>query len=221
MLERSKAREDEVEKKILAIIQRKKDGTFWCRLNYKLGKKRGNSIPSVQVEESLGQTVEYNTQESVHEVIWEEVQFYLEEQAPICQGRLKRDFCYTVVSPIAKAVLDRTYDYPDNFDEPTRELCQKCAEIRSKIPKGSVSTLIPQEAWQTRWKTSKDVTSSSKSGPHFCHYYRDGAQPVLIFHFHALKTSLTLKRGVSLTRWSRKLSVMLEKMFECTLIFKL
>ena len=40
-------------------------------------------------------------------------------------------------------------------------------------------------------------------------------------HFHALKTSLALKRGVAFTRWSRGLSVMLEKMFGYTIISKL
>jgi hypothetical protein len=43
----------------------------------------------------------------------------------------------------------------------------------------------------------------------------------MVSHLHALKTSLALRRGVALDRWSRGLSVMLEKMFGCTLISKL
>ena len=66
VLQRARAKEDDkAEEKILAIIQREKGRAFWCRLNYNLGKKTGRSIRSVQVEESLDHTVEYNTQESV------------------------------------------------------------------------------------------------------------------------------------------------------------
>ena len=66
VLERAKAREDDMaEKKILVIIQREKYRALWHRLNYKLGKKRGYSIQSVQVKESLGHTLEYNIQEPV------------------------------------------------------------------------------------------------------------------------------------------------------------
>ena len=88
LLRGARAKEDDVaRRKILAIIQWEKDRAFWCRLNYKLGKKRGRSIQSVQVEESLDHTVEHNTQETVQEAIWDEVhckRFYLAEQPPIC-----------------------------------------------------------------------------------------------------------------------------------------
>ena len=69
-------------------------------------------------------------------------------------------------------------------------------------------------------KKAKEDTSSSESGIPFGHY-KAGTQSILISHFHALKTSLALKRGIALTRWSRGLSVMLEKMFGCTPISKL
>ena len=131
---------------MLAIIQREKDRAFWCWFNYKLGKKRGHSVRSVQVEESLDHTVEHNTQETVQEAIWDEVHrkhFYLVEQAPIYQVN-------TAISPTAGS-----YDYPEEFDGPTRELLEECAEIRSKISKGSAPTLITQEQWQTRWKKQK------------------------------------------------------------------
>ena len=43
----------------------------------------------------------------------------------------------------------------------------------------------------------------------------------MLSHLHALKTTLALKRGFVLKRWSRGLSVMLEKMYGCTLVRKL
>ena len=40
---------DEAAKKILAIIQREQDKTFWRKINYTCGKVRGGSPTSVQV----------------------------------------------------------------------------------------------------------------------------------------------------------------------------
>ena len=57
-------------------------------------------------------------------------------------------FGYISISLPARAVLNETYDYPSDFDQPTRELCEECAEICSGIPKGSVPMSISWEAWQ-------------------------------------------------------------------------
>ena len=43
----------------------------------------------------------------------------------------------------------------------------------------------------------------------------------MLSHLHALKTSLALQRGFALERWTNGLSVMLEKMYGCTLVNKL
>lgn len=43
----------------------------------------------------------------------------------------------------------------------------------------------------------------------------------MLSHLHALKTTMALKRGFALERWSRGLSVMLKKMYGCTLVSKL
>ncbi len=48
-----------------------------------------------------------------------------------------------------------------------------------------------------------------------------GVESDYISHFHALKASLIIKRGIILDRWARGLSIMLEKIFGCALITKL
>ena len=58
------------------------------------------------------------------------------------------------------------------------------------------------------------------SGLSFGHY-KAGAQSQIISHFHALKSSLLLRRGIALNCWSHGLSVMLEKMVGCSLVTKL
>ena len=52
-------------------------------------------------------------------------------------------------------------------------------------------------------------------------HYKAGAQSQIISHFHALKTSLLLCRGMALECWSHGLLLMLENMFCYSLVTKL
>jgi hypothetical protein len=88
------------------------------------------------------------------------------------------------------------------------------------VPSDSVNGLISQEHWQQWWKKVKEGTSSSQSGLHFGHYIA-GMDCDYISQFHALRVSLALKKGLVLERWSKGLSVMLEKMFGVRLVSKL
>ncbi len=66
----------------------------------------------------------------------------------------------------------------------------------------------------------KEDTSSSQSGLHFGHYIA-GTDCNYISQFHTLRVLLALKKGIVLERWSKGLSVMLEKMFGVRLVSKL
>ncbi len=82
------------------------------------------------------------------------------------------------------------------------------------VPSDSVNSLISREHWQQQWKKVKEDTSSSQSGLHFVHYIA-GTDCDYISQFHALQVSLALKKGIVLERWSKGLSVMLEKSLAC------
>jgi hypothetical protein len=71
-LERAQEQEDEAaELQILTIIKREKDQAFWQRLNFALGKHiRGRSVRAVQVEDGAGGVIDYNTEETVHQAIF-------------------------------------------------------------------------------------------------------------------------------------------------------
>ena len=110
-----------------------------------MGKSRGGSVRSVQIERYRGAIEEATTQQKVHEAIWDKIhrkRFYLAEQAPICQGSLRGDFGYTACSPTAKKALKGRYKYLEGFDLATRELLEECARIRQTVPKQSVSKII-------------------------------------------------------------------------------
>jgi hypothetical protein len=90
--------------------------------------------------------------------------------------------------------------------------CLRRLHISRAWPSDSVNGLISQERWQQQWKKVKEDTSLSQSGLHFGHYIA-GTDCDYISQFHALRVSLALKKGIALERWSKGLSVMLEKMF--------
>ncbi len=62
--------------------------------------------------------------------------------------------------------------------------------------------------------------SYSQSGVHFGHYIA-GINCNYVSQFHAVQVLLALKKGIALERWSKGLSVMLEKMFGVRLVSKL
>jgi hypothetical protein len=63
-------------------------------------------------------------------------------------------------------------------------------------------------------------TSSSESGIHFGHYIV-GSKSDIISHYHSAHVSVILAHAIKLKRWSRGLSVMLEKTLGVTLVTKL
>ena len=213
----------ETEQRILQIMEREKQRSYWRRLSYATKKPKGRSAKVVTEETGDGDVLEYRGQSAVQHAIWNGIhksRFYLGEQAPICQGEMRQAFGYLATSIAARQVLAGTYQYPPDFDEATKEICVACAAIRLGVPANSVDTKIKREEWMRRWLKAREKTSSSESGLHFGHY-KAGAKSPIISHLHALKASLAMRRGFALERWSRGLSVMLEKMYGCTIVQKL
>ena len=71
-----------------------------------MGKSRGRSLRSVQIEQDREAIDEATTQQTVNEAIWDEIhrkRFYQAEQAPIFRGSLRGDCGYTACSPTEKS----------------------------------------------------------------------------------------------------------------------
>jgi hypothetical protein len=224
-LARARDKDDsDKEREILAVIQREKDWSFWRRINYVMRKARNGSVRRVLVEDDTeGTLMEFTTKEAVEEAIFTNIhrkRFYLAETAPACNGRLCGLFGYNAATVTAERILNGSYDYPDDFDQATREICEECAKIRLKIPKDSMNLTITSDDWMRQWKGRREATSSSESGLHFGHYIA-GYASEQVAHLHALKSTLVINNGVVMERWARGLSVMLEKLFGCALITKL
>ena len=118
---------DEAATKILAIIQRDHDKSFWWKINYTCGKVRGGSPTLVQVlrNGSDDQVDEHTNQATVHEAIWANIHYkrlYLAKEAPIYQRQLHSDFGYNAATQVAADILEGRYEFLENFDQATREL---------------------------------------------------------------------------------------------------
>ena len=101
----------QAEKRILAIIQNEKDRVQWRRLNYGMRKSFGQSARIVSEKLDNGNIVEHEGQDAVEEAIWSNIhdkQFYLAEQALICQDRLRGEFGYQA-DTLACAASPRRY----------------------------------------------------------------------------------------------------------------
>jgi hypothetical protein len=200
-------------KEILAIIDREKQRAFWRRMNYSMKEHKRKSVRIVQVQDEDGGITEHNTQETVEQAIWNEIhgkRFYLAEQAPICQGRLRGQFGYMANTAAAEEVLAGVYEPEEDEHQGTLDLLEEIGRIRAVVPKDSVNCLVRHPLWQEKWKSKREETSSSESGLHFGHYIA-GANSELISYCHALLAWIALQKGYSPSRWERALSCMLEK----------
>jgi hypothetical protein len=146
--------------------------------------------------------------------------FYLAEQAPVCQGRLRGYFGYMANTRAAQEVLAGTYVPDEDTHYGTLDLFDEITNLRAVIPKDSVNCLVKHPLWRKKWKKKREETSSSESGLHFGHYIA-GADSDLISYCHALLAWLALQKGYSTSRWERALSCMLEKVAGCSLVEKM
>jgi hypothetical protein len=101
-----------------------------------------------------------------------------------------------------------------------QELFKAIAEIRKEVRENTFLTNITHRQWADFWGKSKEETLPSRSSRHFGHYIV-GALSKIISHFHAVKTSIVLRQGISLEHWSQGLLVMLKKVKGCSLVSKL
>ena len=97
-LKKAKSRGDEeAERRILEIIAREKQRSYWRRLHFAMSKPRGRSARVVSEETGEGEVEEFEGQLAVEQAIWDGIhnkRFYLAEQAPICKGSMRKAFGY-------------------------------------------------------------------------------------------------------------------------------
>ena len=114
------------------------------------GKPRAGACFKVEVEQSGGMLDKINGKENLHVAIWANIHFkhfHPAKEAPLCSIPLRGGFGYNTVTSTAKAILERTYVYPPEFDEATKEILHECALICLCITRNSMFTTITPEYW--------------------------------------------------------------------------
>ena len=82
---------------------------------------------------------------------------------------------------------------------------------------GEVSVIITKEDFQHYWRRIKERTAPSFSGQHFWHY-KAAAHSDFLSEDHAKTIELVTKTGTTPERWSKGLSMMLEKIAGVALV---
>ena len=200
-LERAQQERDrEAETRILNIIRREKNRSYWRIINFGTKKRKRRSVRVVTEDLGGGVTREHNDQTQVEAAIFSNIQdqrFYPAENAPICRGRLRGEFGYLANTLAGDDALGGTYDYSADFHPVTKELLEECARIRAQVPENSVCDFLGCREWQRQWLKVKEKTSLSVSTLYFGHYIA-GAKSDMISYVHSFKTPMSLKHGTLL-----------------------
>ncbi len=203
----------ESQKKILAIIQREKDRSFWWRLNYALGKKKGGGYFKVQMKREGGLVEEFTEQDQLHEALWNNIHckhFYPAEEAPLCSGPLRGDFGYDVLTPTLSWSLTAHINFPqilmqllERSYKNAQESGWRCLETQYQ------QRSLQRTGWTIGSQNKKKLNPLYWGGNFEC--YQAGLPSPYATYLHALSVTLIVKRGIVLVHWLQDLSWMLEK----------
>ena len=116
--------------------------------------------------------------------------------------------------------MEGTFEPPPGTDPATIIILEEIARIWKLMGEGEVNIIITKEDFQHYWRRMKERTASSYSRRHFGHY-KAAAHSEYLSEVHARMLSLTTKTGTTPERWSKGLSVMLEKIVGVALATKL
>ena len=117
----------------------------------------------------------------------------------------------------ARSVVDGTFVRDDTLDESTNRFLQFVSQ-REKLP--SITAKISTGEFGAYWKSAKEKTASSMSGRHFGHY-KAAAKRTSLCKVHAAFASDASQHGIFIKRWTKGLTVMLEKIENVTRVDKL
>ena len=204
------------------IIRKENDKKGWgvCRATH--GKPRGRSVMAVQVTDSNGEVRTCNTREEVESAAAEcfNSRFRLSASAPIFSSPLIEYTGLMGEKPAVKQILNGTFVYPPGSDYWTVAIFQEACSIFKTMSPEDIVTLVECDDFQYFWKSAREETASSFSDLHFG-LYKANSHSRKLSSLHAAKLTLAAKLGISLSRWHKALTVLIEKTFGCILLEKI
>ncbi len=136
------------------------------------------------------------------------------------RGKFFKDVGHLADGPAAQQTLEGTYEYPNDLDPATRLLFEEALATYKALSPIKVATYVTPEDFKLFWQMEKERTGSSYSGLHFGPYIAVLHCPNLLL-LHAAKLSICARNGVSLARWGKGLTVLLEKILGNVFVHKL
>jgi hypothetical protein len=205
--------DDDAIREIIRILKREANQKEWRNLRSVTKPRTGGAAIAIKVRTPTGET-HYTTQEGVEQGAASVLQerFCLGRRAPMCSGQLFSDIGYIGDTAATQSILEGTYSFPPDTDEPTMFLLREASKIYNKMSTVELSSFVSTEDFQYSWKHINENIQSSRSGLHFAHY-KAAAHCDYLSALHAAKLSLAASTGMPLDRWGDGLTVLLEKLF--------
>ena len=189
----------------LAKWKRESRKRQYKRCNSTFGKKKMKSINNVEYRDN-GVLIQTSTKEELEHAIMKENsnRFRLAYTSPTLEGNLHHELGPSGEGPLSRDILT------------SQELLQNRPEVKEifelfiQSSRNFISSKISTEQWIEHWKHAIERTASSLSGLHFGHYK---AHTVMkeIADIKCKLVNLALASGQPLLRWTKGVSVMLEK----------
>ena len=207
---------------ISGIIKREASRKRWRRINRSTHPSRGVLTVRVKVPTSDGGFIESTTAQGVFDAVSTTLvtRFQSALVAPCHHGTFFDDVGHLADGPVARQILEGTYEYPPDLDPATRLLFEEASATFDSLKPSEIATYVTPEDFQQFWQHARESTGSSYSGLHFGHYKAASFCPDLSL-LHAAKLSICARNGVSLARWGRGLTVLLEKILGNVFVHKL
>ena len=210
--------------KISGILQKEASRKRWRRVNRSTRKARGGLTVAVKMPTTDNEAGfhEYKTQEGVFQAVSATLveRFQSALIAPCHRGKFFEDVGHLADGPVARQILEGTYEYPQDLDPATRWLFEEATATYAALSPTAIATYVTPEDFQYFWQTARERTGSSYSGLHFGHYKAASFCPDLSL-IHAAKLTICARNGVALARWGTGLTVLLEKILGNVFVRKL
>ena len=196
------------QKRLKNIIKHEETRQSWGAINRARGKSGQQGVSSVQVQQD-GDWVNLDAQEDVEEAIMQNnsKRFHLAASTPLMSAHMRDKIGFLAETHYAQQILHGKFTPDPLLDDHTNKFLSAIATTKSLSP---ISIAVTAKDFQSYWKSCRERTSSSLSNRHFGHY-KASAFNLYLSEIHACMGHLALRHGTFLFRWSKGLTVMLEK----------
>ena len=214
-------REEEANK-IQAVVRGENQRRKWRTIDREMSKTRTPASTMVETVDEGGTVTQYCTKDGVERVIHSKIgiRFSRAGSTSICNGPLFELLGYNADTEAGMEILEGTFKPPTGRDPATVIVLNEIARIWRLMGDEEVSIIITKEDFQHCWRRVKERRASSFLGRHVGHYAAVDHLD-LLSEAHAWHLALITKIGAAPKRWSKGLSVMLEKILGVAVVTKL